>query len=108
MSEGVPELTEAEKAEAERKKLVRVSGGHKGAFTRLSGKVDGIVAASISTDQLLFEAESLLSQLHNRCNTVQKLDAQIILTIDDEDELFHGRHYEQVSSFDRKLQASSC
>ena len=64
--EEASERTETEKMEAERKKLIRVRGGHKSFFTRLSGNVEDTVAYSIYDDVSLSEAEGLLSSLNHR------------------------------------------
>ena len=85
--EETSERTEKQKMEAERKKLIRVRGGHKSFFTRLSGKVDDTLANSIYDDVSLSEAEGLLSSLNHRCNIVQKLDSEIILSTEDEADL---------------------
>ena len=69
------------------KKLFRIRGGHKGAFTKSESKIDLMLSQSIVNEEQLCEAEALLANLKNRWNLVHRYDAEIELLIDDEDEL---------------------
>ena len=68
-------------------KLKRVRGGHKGAFTRLTTKVDNFVRSSIRDDDALCEAEALLASLKGKLLDIHRWDTEIQLEIEDEAEL---------------------
>ena len=69
------------------KKLIRIRGGHKGAFTKSESKIDLMLSQSIVNEEQLCEAEALLANLKNLWNLLHRYDAEIELLIDDEDEL---------------------
>ena len=47
------------------KKLIRIRGGHKGAFTKLESKIDLMLSQSTVNEEQLCEAEALLAILKN-------------------------------------------
>ena len=72
---------------ADEKKLSRVRGGHKGAFTKLEKKVDDFVTTLIATPNQLVEAEALLKTLQDKIQVIHRYDAEIELLIEDDDQL---------------------
>ena len=69
------------------KKLIRIRGRHKGAFTKSETKIDLMFSQSIVNEEQLCEAEAPLANLKNLWNLVHRYDAEIEHLIDDEDEL---------------------
>ena len=82
------------------KKLYRIRGGHKGAFTKSESKIDLMFSQSIVNEEQLCGAEALLANLKNRWNLVHRYDAEIELLIDDEDEL--SSEIDSSALFDEK------
>ena len=70
------------------KKLIRIGGGHKAAFTKMEMKTDQFIQNPISNDQRICEAEPLLATLNQKAQVVHQGDAQIELLLDDEVELW--------------------
>ena len=81
----------------EDRKLTRIRGGHKGAFTRLEQKVDESTVTAIDSSTKLFQGEALLKTLQDRIAMIHKFDAQIELLIEDEDDL--ANELEQQTEF---------
>ena len=67
------------------KKLTRIRGGHKGAFTRLEQKVDEFTVTAIDSSTKLFQGEASLKTLQDRIAMIHKFDAEIELLIDGDD-----------------------
>ena len=81
----------------EDRKLTRIRGGHKGAFTGLEQKVDEFTVTAIDASTKLFQGEALLKTLQVRIAMIHKLDAEIELLIEDEDDL--ANEMEQQTEF---------
>ena len=81
----------------EDRKLTRIRGGHKGAFTRLEQKVDEFTVTAIDSSTKLFQGEALLKTLQDRIAMIHKFDAEIELLIEDEDDL--ANELEQQTEF---------
>ena len=86
------------------KRLIRIRGGHKGAFTKSEPKIDALLNRPISNQDQLCEAEALLSSLKTQWNMVHRYDAGIELLIDDETELI--AEIEANAVFDEKANVS--
>ena len=69
------------------KKLIRVRGAHKGAFTKLEYKIDPFIQSNIGTDDELIQAEALSSNLKTKIQVIYSYDAQIELLGEDEADL---------------------
>ena len=82
------------------KNLIRIRGGHKGAFTESESKIDLMLSQSIVNEEQHCEAEALLAILRNRWNLVPRYDAEIELLIDNEDEL--SSEIDSSATFDEK------
>ena len=72
---------------ADEKRLSRVRGAHKGAFTKLDKKVDDFLTTVIATPNQLVEAEALLKTLQTKIQVIHRYDAEIELLLDDDDQL---------------------
>ena len=72
---------------ADEKRLSRVRGAHKGAFTKLDKKVDDFLTTVIATPNQLVEAEALLKTLQDKIQVIHRYDAEIELLLDDDDQL---------------------
>ena len=81
----------------EDRKLTRIRGGHKGAFTRLQQKVDEFTFTAIDSSTKLFQGEALLKTLQDIISMIHKFDAEIELLKEDEDEL--ANELEQQTEF---------
>ena len=62
------------------KRLSRVKGGHKGAFTKLEKKMADILTTVIVT-------EGLLKTLQDKMQVIHRYDAEMELLLDDDDQL---------------------
>ena len=51
-------------------KLIRISGAHRGAYTKLERKADALAANPISTDLQLMDSEALLKTLKTKYLTI--------------------------------------
>ena len=51
--------------EGDVKKLIRIRGGHKGAFNKSESKIDLMLSQSIVNEEQLCEAEAFLATLKN-------------------------------------------
>ena len=71
---------------ADEKRLSRVRGAHKGAFTKLEKEVDDFLTTVIATPNQLVEAEALLKTLQDKIQVIHRYDAEIEL-LDDDDQL---------------------
>ena len=80
------------------KKLIRVRGGHRAAFTRLERKLDEFFAHPIDDSERLCEAQALLSTLKNKSSDIHRWDHEIELLIEDENELL--AEMETTTDFD--------
>ena len=83
----VTESSSSVQPATEDRKLTRIRGGHKGAFTRLEQKVDEFTVTAIDSSTKLFQGEALLKTLQDRIAMIHKFDAEIELLIEDEDDL---------------------
>ena len=72
---------------ADVKRLSRVWGAHKGAFTKLEKKMDDFPNTVIATPNQLVEAEALLKTLQDKIQEIHRYDAEIELLLDDDDQL---------------------
>ena len=69
------------------KKLIRVRGGHRAAFTRLERILDAFFSHPKDDSERLCEAEALLSSLKNKSSDIHRWDREIELLTGDEIEL---------------------
>ena len=88
-------------SESDIRKLIRVRGGHRGAFTRLQTKVDAFIQQSIDDEEKLCEGEALLAMLQNKSLVVNRWDAEIALLIENEDEL--AAEMDGANEFEHKV-----
>ena len=93
----VSESNASVQSDTEDRKLTRIRGGHKGAFTRLEQKVDEFTVTAIDFSTKLVQCEALLKTLRDRIAMIHKFDAEIDLLIEDEDEL--ANELEQQTEF---------
>ena len=69
---------------ADEKRLSRVRGAHKGAFTKLEKKVDDFLTTMTATPNQLVEAEALLKTLLDKIQVIPWCDAELKLLLDDD------------------------
>ena len=67
----VTESSASVQSATEDRKLTRIRGGHKGAFTRLEQKVDEFTVTAIDSSTKLFQGEALLKTLQDRIAMIQ-------------------------------------
>ena len=69
------------------KRLSRVKGGHKGAFTKLEKKMADILTTVIVTSNQLVETEGLLKTLQDKMQVIHRYVAEMELLLDDDHQL---------------------